>query len=496
MLTNSSVIYVDPFVDQALSFNGKEFGVAKERSSKVASRVSYNDIIIHSFKLSSAMAETDLKTMVEIKMYDEAGLDLQKKYKILYVKKELENSDTILVEGFAIEEGKTKETLTQVLKNERYIDFLALPFLTFSTLYTRKILAPKNDLYVYIAKDEAFLALYKEGHYVSTKSIMTLEDMLKRLKREEIELDDSQLVSLLREKGLEASLYLESEYKLQSAIQSLFVEIFTKINDVLMHNRNIFGIDLLDRIFMNTASGRVKGLKSFLESFGYEQTALHDFRLFKDTSKERPFTSIVAAYAQEQCEQNDNTYNATLFLRPPLFLKTEVGKLMLFSSACALTGLLFPLYLFVMSEQAQEQIETLSAQFAQVQKNTASFQEKLTQLSKDVADADALKTKQREALSNVKLSVDQLYDMKLASQTYVDFIANVNRLLKEHHLMVRSIEQKGATKMSIEVVAHQHQRDTIATFMEALLKAGFVGVTTEEVRSDKLLYISKIEIAR
>lgn len=74
-------------------------------------------------------------------------------------------------------------------------------------------------------------------------------------------------------------------------------------------------------------------------------------------------------------------------------------------------------------------------------------------------------------------------------QKPTDFIAHVNVLLKKYALMVRSIEQKGSDKMSIEVVASPAQRDTIAKFMEDLLKEGYTGVTTNEVRFIKS-YIS------
>lgn len=496
MLTNISVLYLDPFVEQKLTYNGKEFGVPRERSTKVVSRVSYSDIIIHSFKASAAIAEGELKTMVEIKMYEEAGLDLQKRYKMTYIRKELELSDMVLVEAFAIEESKTRTTLSRVLQDEKYIDFLALPFLAFSTLYTHKILAPQNDLFVYIDRQEAFLALYKNGHYVSTKSIMSLEDMLKRLKREEIDLSIEALQKILTEKGVDADAYGAQELSLSSALQNLFVDIFTKINDILMHNRNVFGIDTINRIFMSTANGRVRGLREFLKAFGYEQTTIHDFKLVKDAPKEHLFASIVATYAHEQCTLEQSQENITFFVRPPAFLKTQTGQLTLWSAASLVVCALYPLYLYWASYNAQQELTTLQAQYEEVKKNVASFNAKLTQIKNDLNAATTLKSEQTKALENIDQSLDQLYAMKISSQSSVDFIAKVNELLGKYQLMVRSIEQKGTHAMRVEVVANQAQRDNIAKFMEALLREGFVGVSTDEVHSDKLLYISKIEIAR
>lgn len=100
----------------------------------------------------------------------------------------------------------------------------------------------------------------------------------------------------LRKKGLDINAYNEGNLSLGTAIQALFMEIFNKINDILMHNRNVFGFDTIDRIFMSTDNGRVKGLKEFLHAFGYTDTAINDFNLLKNCNAQRFFSCIVASY--------------------------------------------------------------------------------------------------------------------------------------------------------------------------------------------------------
>lgn len=496
MLTPSSVVYIDPFFEQKLSYDGKNFGVLKDKNSIKASRVSYADIIIHSFKVNSSIGEDELRTMAEIKMYEEAGLDLQKNYKIIYIKKNLDFADTIIVESFAIEETKTKTTLADVLKDDKYVDYLALPFLAFSTLYTNKILAPKNDLFVFISETEAFLAIYKNGQYISTKSIMNLQDMVKRLKNEDVIISVEELKQVLKEKGLDINAYNEGNLSLGTAIQALFMEIFNKINDILMHNRNVFGFDTIDRIFMSTDNGRVKGLKEFLHAFGYTDTAINDFNLLKNCNAQRFFSCIVASYVNDKYMQNDMSENITIFPRPPRFFKTEVGKLSLIAIAATVVCSLYPIYLLILTAFLQNNFDSLTMQYETIKKNSATLNTELIKVKSELKTSTELKVEQEKSLENIARSIDELYIMKTSSQTYVDFIVKVNKLLKKHGLMVRIIEQKGANKMSIEVVANQNQRDNIAKFMEDLIKEGFLGVTTSEIRSDKVLYISKIEIER
>ncbi|MDD2383685.1 MAG: hypothetical protein PHN18_05800 [Sulfurospirillaceae bacterium] len=496
MPTPSSVLYISPTLDYKASFDGKDFEVTKSKNTLIASRVFYNDIVIHSFKINANTSDEELRTLVEIKMYEEAGLDVNKRYKIVYVKKRLDFADTVLIEAFAIDAENTKESLSKVLKQEKYIDFLVLPFLSYETLYTHKVLAPKNDLFVYIHENEAFLALYKGGEYIATKSIFTLNDILKKLKNEAIVLEIEALVTLLSTKGLDSTQYSHEETSLVTALQNVFVELFTKINDVLLHNRSVYGFDYADRIFMSVANGRVRGLREFLISFGYTDSALHDFKLVKNCSNEYPMACILASYVFDKFAQADMRHNVTFFVRPPQFLKTQTGKLTLSIIAAAFLLSLYPLYLSFNLHSLQVQFEELTLQNNAIKKNAATYNAQLLKIKASLLEGHQLQDEQTKNLENITQSIDELYVMKQGTKTYTDFIVKINRLLKRYALMVRSIEQKGSDKMSIEVVATPSQRDTIAKFMEDLLKEGFIGVTTNEIRSDKELYISKIEIER
>jgi Glu-tRNA(Gln) amidotransferase subunit E-like FAD-binding protein len=181
---------------------------------------------------------------------------------------------------------------------------------------------------------------------------------------------------------------------------------------------------------------------------------------------------------------------------PPDFFKTQVGKFTLLLVASLLVAGLYPLYLSFALSQLEEDHAALRVQKEAIKKSSAHLQRELSKIKEDVKTALHVKQEQTKSLENISSSIDELHEIKLSPKTYADFIADVNVLLKQYALMVRSIEQKGAHKMVIEVVANETQRDSIAKFMEALIAEGFVGVSTDEVRSDKSLYISKIEIAR
>ncbi len=119
--------------------------------------------------------------------------------------------ESILIEAFAIEIDRITESLSSVLNHSKHIDFLALPFLSFSTLYKNKIIEKKNDLFIYIDEYEAFLSIYKDGKYLSTKSLMNLEEMVKKLQTAGVEISVSELKEHLYEKGLDSTSYERGE---------------------------------------------------------------------------------------------------------------------------------------------------------------------------------------------------------------------------------------------------------------------------------------------
>ena len=47
--------YFDPFDGDIISYDGKVFGTTKNKKPFIGSRVSYNDVILHSFKTSSSL---------------------------------------------------------------------------------------------------------------------------------------------------------------------------------------------------------------------------------------------------------------------------------------------------------------------------------------------------------------------------------------------------------------------------------------------------------
>lgn len=330
MALHNNIFYFNPCSKRTLSYDGKEFipDVTFSKNDFVSSRILYEDMTSHSFKVSKETSKEEINSLVELKMYEEAGLDLGKEYKMTYVIKDLEFDNMLLIESFAVEKSKITERIQDILDVSGYVDFLAIPFLAFSTLYTNKIIAPKNDVFVYIEENEAFLTIYKDGHFLSTKSLFTLNEMLDKLRKNDITLDTEALATVLKEKGLDATLYTKEDAPLFTALENIFSELFTKINNVIIHSRSIFGFEKIDRLFFSTHIGRTKGLKEIALNFFSPDLRLMDFNLFKEKIETGFFERIVASYVYDVLKVGSIEQDITFFHKKPPFSKLKLVSLL------------------------------------------------------------------------------------------------------------------------------------------------------------------------
>ena len=495
MAKNQSIQYINPSDLSLLSYDGKHFQeINKRENNYTVSRALYEDIVVYSFKIPTNQSNDDLSSIIEIKMYEEAGLDVNKTYKITYLVKKLDFDEMCLVEAFAIDLDVLKETFHECIKKVKHIDFLALPFFSYTTFYTNKILTPKNDIFVYMGDDEAFLSFYKDGEYISTKSMINLNEIVEKLNTQDIHVTKEKLSDILKNKGFKQELFDERESEIFIAIETIFSEIFTKINNIAMHNRSVFGFDKIDRIFFSTKQGRIKGLKEFVLNFGFSDVEVLDFNLFREKQDANFLDKIVCSYGLDKFKQNSNKQNVTIFERSPSFLTTQSGKLIL--SVVIFVLILSGVYIYFQREMnsLDSQKGILESRYNSIQKRAKIYKRKTREKTKEIVAIKKDMEKQNIVFENIKSSIDKLESMKGHDSGYTNFLVKVNLLLQKYQLKAKSIEQDGSKKMIVEVKSDYNNRDNISKFLKSLISKGFVNVTTDEIKLDNDKYISKIEI--
>ncbi len=498
MSKSEYIIYIDPVSSVQMEYKNGISNRVKEISKDcfLCSRVKHKNILTHTFKTRSDILDEELETDIEIEMYENAGLDINKQYKIDYIKKKLDYEESYLVECFAVKEEQIIEQMKPILKYSKHIDFIANPFLVFSTFYDNKIISGKNDIFVYLGKNEAFLSVYKDGGYISSASLKTLSDMLSSLQEDGHDLEISDLENILKEKGLEQSSYKEEEVPVYSFINHFFLEMFSKINNIAMHNRSIFGFDTIERIFFSTDLGKTKGLKLFLTQLDMNSVELKDFNLFKQKKEDFFYENIVASYCFDKFKNQDNTHNLTIFQKLPSWYKTEAGKFVLFFIFLLSIFSSILIYYYINIDILTNRYNKLDHQYKIIKTANRKLQLKIDSVKKQIYLNNMIIKKDINKLQNISKTVDKLIYMKSKNEKSITMLLIINHYLKKYKLRLQSIEQTGNNKVVLMIVANYNKRDLIAKFMKDLIGYGFIKVDSNEIKLNQKTYISKIEIVK
>jgi len=498
MSINEMIVYIDPFSKAIIKAGKNSFEPAKDiKKYFIGSRVGYENIITHSFKVHKSISKEDLDIQVELKMYEDAGLRIDRKYKINYIKKELDYEESYIIEVFAIDLEKTKENLSFIFSKTKRLDFLAIPTLSFETLYFNKILSPKKDIFVYLSESESFLSIYKDGNYLSSASLNTIEEIAK-----EIELAISEPLSvdtlqeILSEKGLVSSKYDETQRVLYDAIYKAFSDIFYKINNIAMHNRSIFGFDNIERIFLSTDKGRIKGLREFAQSIGLEDVKLNDFNLFKQKSESHFLEHIIASYILYKKITNDDSDNLTFIQKSKPFYKTQAGIFIIFTIFSILGFGFYPIYLYIQNTTLSKQRDDLQSRYSILQNKTRNIKQAIIKSKLNIKQIDQVVKSQKKKLSNLSKSIDELIILTSKEKKSYKTILLLDNYLKKYSLSLSGFEQKQNSHIVLDIIAKYKKRDNIAKFMRDLINNGFIEVSTKEIKLNDNYYISKIEIEK
>ncbi len=498
MSEKEAIVYIDPFSKFITKAGKNSFEQTKVvKNYFIGSRVGYEDVITYSFKVHKSISKEDLDIQVELKLYEDAGLKTDRKYKISYIKKELDYEESYIIEVFAIDIENSKEELSFVFEKTKRLDFLALPGLVFETFYKNKILSSKKDIFIYIGEDEAFLSIYKDGKYLSSSSLNTLCGIAKDITKAISEPFNVQtLREILSKKGLDAKRYDDSEKVLYDALYAIFSEIFYKINNIAMHNRSIFGFDVIERIFLSTVDGRIRGLREFIKSIGFEESELGDLNLFKQKNEHNFLEYITASYILQKKIDKDNSLNLTFVEKRKPFYKTKAGCLILFTIFLILAFSSCPAYLFFQNNSLSKQKDILQKRYDKLQNKTRNIKQQIVQSKLDIKKITDAINSQKEKLSNLDKSIDELILLTSREKKSYKTVLLLDKYLKKYHLSLSGFEQKKNNHIVLDIIARYDKRDDIAKFMKDLIESGFVEVSTKEIKLDENYYISKIEIEK
>ncbi|BCD68675.1 hypothetical protein [Nitratiruptor sp. YY09-18] len=465
------------------SCNGK-----KLKDFPVGALIPSHKILALSFKLPLHLSQEQLAVQTELKLYNEGGLDPNKEYAIDYLAYPIEHENSYLVEAFAIVKEELENYLQEPLKKLGFIDIVFPRFIAYKAFYDTP--ANTNDIFFYLADEEAFVAIYQNGKFIGHRNIDSFSQIAKKSGIELV-----RIKNLLFSKGLRSENYSLQESDIYDKLQEIFYKNIEKVAYSINFKRSFFGIDRVDRIFLDADGQMIDGLRDYFVSFGIEGAL--EVKPFACCSVEAQSASlaVAAAYIQKY-EQLDQKLNFTLFERKKPLVQFEVVQLALALFVVLLIGTGAWIWLQSKIDNLESQIAFMQQQYEKNRHNSKKYEGALLKLKEQQKKLLAAIDSKETQIDEIADTLDAIPFIENAKTQRQKMINDAILGLYTYKLSTKSIEQNGTKRLGIDVISQTNQREKIAKFMQFMIQKGYANVQTKEIVMDRGLYESHIEVVR
>ncbi len=478
--------------DETLLFDGTRFSApptTKKAAYYSVATLPISLIRTHGFKVSKEISSEKLAIQTEISMYEEGGLNPDVDFKIGSQSIPLEHDESLYIESYAVEIETIRHKFDTFVKKNRLIDAIILPSLSYKALYAFEYLESQNDLFIHFGEFSAYAVIFKNGHYIATRSISTLSDLAEKLG-----ISVERVRKLLSTKGVESDRYTPDELLQMHTIQEELSKVVERIAHSISHKRGIFRLDHIDRFFIDFEGSTIPGFLEMFDSYGHEASHKEVLDVFDAVAPGQKHDALNALYALGGLSQRYPLVNLSIYERKPAFFKTHAGQFALVLILASLLALAYPLY-------AQLEYVRLQAEHAAL-KEEVSTMESMTQklratLKEERQKRDRLQEQYRTLIGTIEgydHMLDALVDFDTEKLSRQEMMKDINLAMRRYALSSKHLEQNGSQSMRVHIITPYAKRDNIAKFMKHLINKGYSHVETQKIERDDTLYESLVEI--
>jgi hypothetical protein len=387
-----NIVTLNAYTGKKYIFKGDKFQPLKKltynKANFITSYLSNKDFITTTTQVSRSIPEEDIADVLEIKAYEELGLDQASDYVISSY--EVESSGEEREFHLFVAETDTLTNLYFPIKQEtKYLDLIVPSPLLYRALYTKEILKEDGGVhcFVYFTKFDAFVTFYKEGNYLYSKSIeFSLEQIYEKFcEMEGEQVDKNEFFSVLETEGLKAT-----DNKYQQNFMKIFGEVFITINDIIIYTKRAFQLDSVDHMYIGSVQGPIVGLDEY--SHNYLGLPSADFNFDYNINNDEWYTDqlqyLMLLTSLEYMEDESTVLNLTMFPRPPAFVNRASGQFIIATFAAISIGLAYPLYHLVSSYANDAKTFALSKQDEELKVEAKHYKKILGEKKKEISRLD------------------------------------------------------------------------------------------------------------
>jgi len=456
--------------------NGK---VVKKELSKekgiITSFIHPKNLLTITKKFDIHVSEEEILLEMEKYIYSYPGVDINKEYKTVFIPVKRQNS--IIMEAILIDTQQIQKDFDDILKVYKYIDFISPSFLSWQEYYNLTKTEPKNDIFIYLNKDDAFLSAFDEGKYIFHKSLNKLNTLSKLLDK-----DINEVINILKTKGLDVSQYEdESEFNI---IDKFFSEFFLKVFNIINISINDYQISKFERIIFYCPF-EIKGLFKQYENY-WDLNGIEFKRSALKTEYDHLEYLITIFNAKNYTNEE---INLTIFPKPPNFLTTKTGFSIVFILSI-LSVIAFAVYknyslykekIFV--NKLENRYFSIENRYKQEVKLMDKYKRENIKVTKKIDELN-------KDIEQIREKINILYK-QAKEPLFYNILAKIAKSMEKFSLKADSI-YKDNKKITIIIVSTYDNTKEITSFMNDLINYGFKDVKSVFISKKKNFYLSKV----
>jgi len=249
-----NIVTLNAYTDKKYIYKGDTYQplnkLSYNTSNFITSYIGNKDLITTSVSISRSIPNEDIADILDIKAYEELGLDQATNYVISSTEVETSGEEREF-HIFVSEPEVLDELFLPIKQQTKFIDLVLPAPLLYKALYRKEILQDNGThCFIYFTRHDAFVTFYRNGEFLYSKSIdFSLEliyDKYCELVGEKV--DEKEFFTILESEGLKTA---KSEY--QQNFMKIFSEVFITINDIIIYAKRAFQLETIDHMFIGSA---------------------------------------------------------------------------------------------------------------------------------------------------------------------------------------------------------------------------------------------------
>jgi hypothetical protein len=398
------------------------------------------DMIIAPVEVATGIDESDLDGLLDDRAYEELGLDPAQEYIIRRLEIESKDSQKRIFQLFVIARNKYMEIFSPLRNKIKYIDLIVPAPLLYRSLYNTNVLESKGvHTFFYFTHYDTFVAFYKNGQYLYSKSIpYSLRQIYERYCEIVGEtVDKNKFFKTLQKDGLKA---LQSDF--QQHLMKLFGEIFISINDIIIYTKRAYDLEVIDQMYIGSELGAIAGLDEYVQNYlGFHSMPLEfGFNIRTDEWHTDQLQYMMAVAAREHLMDASEPVNFTLFPKPPTFFKRPSGHIAAMIALALLVALALPIYYYAVALMNNLETAQLKKEEVKLAKEVAKYKRLIAEKIKEYNAVKAEVKRLSIRFVSKEKTLRAVYDKKVNYRLKSDQITSLSKDLSTLDVKTNAIE--------------------------------------------------------